>query len=98
MPKMIFEWDENKNNANIQKHKVSFEEAKTVFYDENALVSHDPEHSDLEDRFIIFGFSSVARILLVCFCERNQGNVIRIITARKLTKTEAHQFSRKLGK
>ena len=95
MSKLLFEWDENKNKLNISKHKVSFEEAKTVFYDENALVAHDPEHSEQEDRFIIFGFSSVARLLLVCFCERNQGNVIRIISARKLTKTEANQFSRR---
>jgi uncharacterized DUF497 family protein len=96
MSKLLFEWDENKNKSNIQKHKVSFEEAKTVFYDENALVADDPEHSEQEDRFIIFGFSSVARVLLVCFCERNQGNVIRIISARKLTKVEANQFSRRL--
>ena len=57
MENIIFEWDENKNTINKRKHKISFEEAKSVFYDENALVLDDPDHSLTEDRFIILGLS-----------------------------------------
>ena len=65
-----FEWDENKNEINKKKHKISFEEAKTVFYDENALLIDDPEHSSEEDRFIIMGLSTKANLLVVCHCYR----------------------------
>lgn len=58
MEAIRFEWDENKNHINQNKHKISFEEAKTVFYDEEALVIDDPEHSEQEERFIILGLSS----------------------------------------
>ena len=93
MSKIIFEWDPRKNRANIRKHKISFEEAKTVFLDENAGIANEPDHSVNENRFIIIGFSSLARLLLVCFCERENGNTIRIISARKLTKKEIKQFN-----
>ena len=87
-----FEWDENKNRINKTKHKISFEEAKTVFYDEEALVIDDPEHSKEEERFIILGFSKRANLLVVCHCYRQSESVIRIISARKATKSEEKQY------
>lgn len=87
-----FEWDENKNQKNQFKHKISFEEAKTVFYDEEALVIDDPEHSKEEERFIILGFSNKTNLLVVCHCYRESDTVIRIISARRATKTEAKQY------
>lgn len=87
-----FEWDENKNEINKQKHKLSFVEAKSVFYDTEALVINDPEHSEEEERFIILGTSENANLLVVCHCYRQSETVIRIISARKATKTEAKQY------
>ena len=87
-----FEWDPTKNRANKKKHHVSFDEAKTVFFDEGALVAADPDHSAGEDRFLIIGFSIQLRVLLVCFCDRREGNVIRIISARKASKKEQKQY------
>ena len=84
-----FEWDENKNTINKIKHHISFEEAETVFYDDLALMIDDPDHSQDEDRFIILGMSSKANLLIVCHCYRASDTVIRIISARKATKTEA---------
>jgi uncharacterized DUF497 family protein len=83
-----FEWDAAKARANLRKHRVSFEEAKSVFYDELAVQFYDEEHSSEEDRFLMLGMSSEARILLVCHCERVSGSVIRIISARRATKRE----------
>ena len=68
MNKIVFQWDENKNAVNKKKHGISFEEAKTVFYDEEALLIDDPEHSKDEERFIILGFSNMANMLVVCHC------------------------------
>ena len=87
-----FSWDEKKARTNIQKHKVSFEEAKTVFADENARLIDDPDHSDEEDRFIMIGLSSKLKILTVVHCYRDNDNVIRIISARKSTKNEERQY------
>ena len=92
METIKFEWDENKNDINKKKHKISFEEAKTVFYDEEALLIDDPEHSQEEERFIILGLSKKANLLVVCHCYRASDTVIRIISARKATKTEAEQY------
>lgn len=92
MEYLKFEWDENKNTINKNKHNISFEEAKTVFYDEQALVINDPDHSEQEERFIILGQSSTARLLVVCHCYRESDTVIRIISARKATKTETNQY------
>lgn len=89
---MRFEWDEAKNAVNRKKHGVAFEEARTVFYDEAALVIDDPEHSAEEDRFIILGMSSRANLLVVCHCFRESETVIRIISARKATKTESRYY------
>lgn len=96
MKDIQFEWDENKNKANIKKHKISFEEAKTVFYDEHARLISDPDHSQSEDRFIILGISSVLRLLVVCHCYREQEKVIRIISARKATKNETKSYGGKI--
>ena len=96
MYKIQFEWDENKNIKNKKKHKVSFSEAMTVFYDKNALVRDDPDHSEDEERFIILGFSSAANILVVSHCYRSGDDIIRIISARKATKNEANQYNEKL--
>ena len=87
-----FEWDENKNRIKQTKHKISFEEAQTVFYDVNALVIDDPKHSQEEDRFIILGLSRSANLLVVCHCYRAADTVIRIISARKATANEAKQY------
>lgn len=93
MKRFVFEWDEAKNKANTQKHGISFEEAKTVFYDENALLIDDPDHSADEDRFILFGISMSLRLLVVCHCYRQSKTVIRIISARKATRSESNQYS-----
>ena len=70
MPRLRIEWDENKNRGNVRKHRVSFQEAETVFYDDQALVLADPDHSDDEDRFILLGLSTSLRLLVVCHCYR----------------------------
>ena len=92
MDTIRFEWDENKNTINKKKHNISFEEAKTVFFDEEALVIDDPEHSEFEERFIILGLSTKANLLVVCHCYRASDTVIRLISARKATNHESRQY------
>ncbi|MEM6483633.1 MAG: BrnT family toxin [Pseudomonadota bacterium] len=87
-----FEWDSKKASANQRKHGISFEEAKTTFYDEFALQFFDEESSGEEDRFILLGLSVAARVLVVVHCERDSGDTIRIISARKATRREANQY------
>ncbi len=87
-----FEWDPRKDSANQRKHGVSFEEAQSVFFDENAVQFYDEHHSEQEDRFIMLGLSIRSRILVVCHCERESGNVIRIISARKATRSERKYY------
>ena len=89
---MKFDWDQAKANANSKKHGVTFEEARTVFYDEFAVQFFDEDHSLEEERFLLLGLSSDAKLLLVCHCERERGNIIRIISARKATKREAAHY------
>ena len=84
-----FEWDSTKATANIKKHGVSFEEAHSVFYDEFAVQFFDEDHSSDEERFLLLGMSTGARLLLVCHCEREAGDIIRIISARKATRRES---------
>lgn len=91
MDDYIFEWDENKNQHNITYHKINFKEAKTVFKDDLAIIEYDEDHSDYEERFHITGYSQAGRMLMVCFCER-QGNVIRLISARKAEKHEIRKY------
>ena len=84
-----FEWHPSKAAANLKKHQVSFEEAQTVFYDEFAVQFFDEDHSDEEERFLMLGISAHSRLLMVCHCERKDGQVIRIISARKATQRES---------
>ncbi len=86
------EWDPVKATANAKKHGVSFEEAQTVFYDDFAVQFFDHESSMTEDRFLMLGMSSEARMLIVCHCERESGLTIRIISARKATRTERKYY------
>ncbi len=92
METIEFEWDENKNAINKKKHLISFEEATTVFYDDDALMITDPDHSLEEERFIMLGLSTKANLLMVCHCYRKSETVIRIISARKATKKEEGQY------
>jgi uncharacterized DUF497 family protein len=92
----LFTWDENKNALNKKNHGVSFEESETVFYDENALLEYDENHSDNEDRFRILGYSDNGNLLLVVHCIRDEF-VIRIISARKATETEKQNYVRSLN-
>ncbi|MBI5752575.1 MAG: BrnT family toxin [Hydrogenophilales bacterium] len=87
-----FEWDAAKANSNKKKHGVSFEDAQSVFYDEFAVQFFDEDNSASEDRFLMLGLSDEARLLIVCHCERAQGNIIRIISARKATKNESSHY------
>jgi uncharacterized protein len=92
MNKIHFIWNKQKAALNKKKHGVSFEEAKTVFYDDNAVEFYDPDHSENEDRFIMLGMSFMARVLVVCHCVREKDSVIRIISARKATKRETKNY------
>jgi len=91
-----FEWDDNKNEINIQKHNISFVEAMTVFDDDNALYKSDADHSQEEERFIILGISKNLRLLVVCHCYRESDAVIRLISARKATKQEWNKYGGEL--
>ena len=86
---ITFEWDPPKAAANLEKHQVSFKEAKSVFFDEFAVQFFDSDHSSVEERFLMLGMSSGAKLLIVCHCERERGEIIRIISARKATKRES---------
>jgi len=92
MAELQFEWDPRKARANLTKHGVSFEEAQSVFYDDEALFRDDDEHSDDEERFVLLGLNSILRILVVVHCFRGTDDVIRIISARKATPSEAGQY------
>jgi hypothetical protein len=98
VPELRIEWDEAKNRANARKHKVSFEEAATVFSDERALFLADPDHSDEEDRFILLRLSTRLRLLVGCHCYRAHDETIRIISARKATKPEAAPYANRWGR
>ena len=92
---MDFEWDKRKATNNIRKHGVSFEEAQSVFLDDYALLIDDPDHSIEEERFILLGLSLQAKLLVICHCYRDNENIIRIISARKATKTESKHYRTK---
>jgi len=94
MNELRFEWDERKKKTNIKKHGVSFDEALTIFYDENAIQFFDPDHSEDEDRFILLGMSFKLRVLVVCHCFRKSETVVRIISARKANGDEKHEYRR----
>jgi uncharacterized DUF497 family protein len=87
------EWDPAKARANLRKHGISFDEAETVFADDHALVLPDPDHSsDEEERLILIGLSGALRVLLVIYCEREGGDVLRLISARRATRSERAQY------
>ncbi len=88
MKPLRFEWDDAKNRASQRKHGISFEEAQTVFFDDNAVEFYDDEHSGWEERFLLLGVSCRLRILLVCHCLRENGDVIRIISVHKATRKQ----------
>lgn len=92
MADLKIDWDPRKAAANLKKHGVSFEEAATVFSDENARLIPDPDHSGSEDRFILLGLSWSLRILVVCHCYREAADVIRIISARKADRSERDHY------
>jgi uncharacterized DUF497 family protein len=83
-----FDWDDSKNAQNKRKHGISFEEAQTVFFDEQALLIADPDHSEHEERFVLLGLSSALRTLVVCYCYRKAGELIRLISARRADRQE----------
>ena len=93
-----FEWDEQKRLSNISKHGIDFKEAKTSFYDEDALIIYDPDHSNSEDRFVLLGLSIFNKLLTICHCYRKNDEVIRLISARKATSSETKQYFERRGK
>lgn len=93
MSALRFEWDPAKASANLRKHGVAFEEARTVFEDAEALLIPDPDHSVGEERFILLGLSAALRVLVVMHCERQDGDVIRIISARKADRAERTEYA-----
>lgn len=92
MEELQFVWDDKKARENQKKHGVSFVEARSAFYDENARLRYDPDHSGDEDRFLLLGMSYVMRVLVVCHCYRENETLIRIISARKATRSEQQQY------
>ncbi len=94
MNELKFDWDEAKSRLNQKKHGVSFEEARTVFFDDFAVEFYDDEHSQSEDRFLLLGLSSSLRILMICHCLREDESVIRIISARRATRKEQRLYPR----
>ena len=96
MSELRFEWDERKNRENRRKHGVSFEEARTVFYDEWAILVEDEGAGDHgESRFVLLGMSLGAKILVICHCYREEGDVIRLISARKANKSERRDYDQR---
>jgi len=94
MKRLEFRWDPRKAKRNLKKHGVTFEEARSVFFDESAIEFFDQPHSGEGDRFLLLGLSAHARLLLVCHCYREEEGIIRIISARKATKSESKHYRR----
>lgn len=92
MKLLVFVWDRTKEKANIKKHGVSFEEARTKFYDENAMVFHNPDYSETEDRFILLCTYYKLNTLIVCLCFRDKETVVRIASAMKADKDESKEY------
>ena len=89
-----FDWDENKNRINLEKHGITFEEASTVFFDDRAILFDDPEHSIDEDRLLLLGMGETAKVCIVCHCYKESDTVIRIISARQATRKEEQRYVR----
>ncbi|MEC4890255.1 MAG: BrnT family toxin [Nitrospira sp.] len=95
MKALRFEWDAAKEKANLKKHGITFDEARTAFCDERAVQFFDPDHSDEEDRFILLGMSFKLRVLVVCHCYRESDTVVRLFSARKADKDEEREYWRR---
>ena len=89
-----FEWDETKNKANRKKHLIWFEEARSVFDDINGRLFLDTENSDFEERFVLIGYSSSNKLLVIVHCHRGSSSIIRIISARKATRREREFYEK----
>jgi len=92
MSDYTFIWDNEKNKSNIVKHGITFNEATTVFDDDDAIFIKDDAHSQNEERFSVIGFSDRLRLLIICHCYRNGDSVVRIISARKASTTEEQLY------
>jgi len=92
MSDLRVEWDGAKARINATKHGITFEEAETVLYDDYAIVLPDPDHSSRQERFLLIGLSSALRVLVVVHCETENGDVIRLISARRATRSERAQY------
>jgi len=95
MDYISFTWDFKKALGNKQKHNILFEEAKTAFWDENAIVISDPDHSNSEERFLLIGISARLKLLVVVHCYQDNDSTIRIISARKATRKEETTYARR---
>ena len=95
MDEIRFEWDPRKARSNERKHGVSFEEAESVFFDEQALLADDPQPAGTEERFVLLGLSASLRLLVVVHALRDR-DVIRIISARKATSAESLDYQARL--
>jgi hypothetical protein len=95
MSALRFTWDPRKARANLRKHGIPFVEALTVFFDEYAVEFFDDAHSEWEDRFLLLGMSSQLKLLLICYCHRENEETIRIISARRATQSESRHYRRK---
>ncbi len=93
MQGLTFDWDPDKAQRNKSQHGVSFEEAQTAFYDENARLIYDPDHSESEDRFLLLGLSASMRLVVVSHTYRAEETVIRVISVRKATKQEQRHYA-----
>ena len=92
MNDISFQWDQSKAKSNLKKHGIHFEEAATVFYDDNAREYYDPDHSEDEDRFLMLGMSRNLRVLIVSYCYRESDKIIRIISSRKAKNNEIKSY------
>ncbi len=94
MNDLSFEWDENKNEINKRKHGISFETASEVFYDDDAVLFDDPDHSVGEERFLIIGMTYSSKVCIVSHCYRAADSIIRLISAREATAKEKKAYQR----
>ena len=92
----ILEWDQRKATPNVRKHGVTFDEAASVFLDQFGLCTVDPDDIAGEERFVLLGMSGRLRLITVCFCERRRASVLRLISARKATRSEARMYGERL--
>ena len=92
MGNIAFDWNPRKARSNFAQHGVSFEEAQTVFLDDNARLIDDPDHSEEEERFVLLGYSCQGRCLVVHHCYRKSDAVIRLISARRATALEEEEY------